>query len=410
MAFGARVSSMSDIFERLSLRRVVNASGTETGWGAAPVRREVLDAVLQIAPHSVFMSELQAAASRVISDATSSEAGCVTGCTAASIAMAVAGSMTGRDLGKVEQLPDTVGMKSEVVMQRGHEVSYGHHLSQNVRLTGARVVEIGAATQAGLYQLRHALNERTTAALYVVSHLTPQNRMIRLEEFVGECRARGVPVIVDAASMPDPRPYLSAGADIVAWSAQKSLSSFTAGVVAGRRDLVHAILYQEHGIGRPMKVGKEGVVAAIAAVEAWTKRDPDADERRLVQRLGILRSRLEDIGGVVVSRAGRQARVAMDASQSVSATAVAAFLAEGDPAILTWSHFAREGELYLAIGKLPEDQFALLVKRLDQGLRGAAAGCETSWLPIADSFEQSVAAWDPSPSLDKIHNLTGDAR
>src|SRR3712207_545703 len=102
---------MLDLFAKLGLRRVVNASGTETGWGASPVRQEILEAVAQIAPHSVFMSQLQAAASRAISAATGAEAGCVTGCTAASLAMAVAASMTGRDLGKVEQLPDTTGMK-----------------------------------------------------------------------------------------------------------------------------------------------------------------------------------------------------------------------------------------------------------------------------------------------------------
>lgn len=386
---------MLDLFAKFGLQRVVNASGTETGWGASPVRQEILDAVAHIAPHSVFMSELQAAASRTISAATGAEAGCITGCTAASLAMAVAASMTGRDLGKVEQLPDTMDLKCEVVMQRGHEVSYGHHVSQNIRLTGARVVEIGAATQAGLYQLRHALTERTAAAMYVVSHLTVQNRLIPLTDFVAECRAKNVPVIVDAASMPDPRPYLAAGADIVAWSAQKALGSFTAGVVAGRQDLVHAILYQEHGIGRPMKVGKEGVIAAIAALEIWSTRDPAADEKRLSERSETLCRRLAAIDGVSAARVGRQVRISVNATAAATATAVAAYLAQGEPAILTWSHFASEGELYLMLGKLTDEQFLLLADRLEEALRGAAAGYEGGWVPIADSFEKVVADWKP---------------
>jgi len=374
---------------------MVNVSGTETGWGASPVRQEILEAVAEVAQRSVFMTDLQAAASRTIAAATGAEAGCVTGCTAATIAMGVAASMTGRDLGKVEQLPDTTGMKCEVVMQRGHEVSYGHHVSQNIRLTGARVVEIGAATQAGLYQLRHALNERTAAALYVVSHLTSPNRMIPLAEFVAECRARNVPVIVDAASMPDPRPYVAAGADIVAWSAQKSLSSFTAGLVAGRQELIHAILFQEHGIGRPMKVGKEGVVAAITALELWTKRDTALDETRLAGRIEALSGRLRAIEGVSIDRAGRQVRIRVGPSCAARATAVAAYLAEGDPAILTWSHYASEGELYLMLGKITDEQFDLVVDRLEEALRGAAAGHESDWVPIADSFEKSIAGWKP---------------
>ena len=95
--------------------------------------------------------------------------------------------MTGRDLGKVERLPDSRGMKNEVILQRGHEVTYGQLVSQNVRLAGAKVIEIGAATQCGVYQLRAAITEQTTAALYVVSHLTVQNRLITLEAFCDVC-------------------------------------------------------------------------------------------------------------------------------------------------------------------------------------------------------------------------------
>ena len=146
---------------------MINVSGTETPFGASPVRPEVLAAISGIIPHSVLMRELQSAASEVIASATGSEAGCVTGCTAASIVIAVAACMTGRDLGRVEQLPDAKGMKNEVVMQKGHEITYGHNVSQNVRIAGASLIEIGAATQCGVYQLQHAITPNTAAALYV---------------------------------------------------------------------------------------------------------------------------------------------------------------------------------------------------------------------------------------------------
>jgi len=107
---------MSDPFVRYGLRRVINMSGTETPYGASPVRDEVIEAVRSLVPHSVFMTDLQTAASRTISSALDCEAGCVTACTAASIAMAIAGSMTGNDLGRIEQLPDTKGMRDEVII------------------------------------------------------------------------------------------------------------------------------------------------------------------------------------------------------------------------------------------------------------------------------------------------------
>ena len=346
---------MSDIFDKHGLRRVINVSGTETPFGAAPVRPEVISAINEIVPHSVLMRELQSAASEVIARATGAEAGCVTGCTAAGIVIAVAACMTGRDLGRVEQLPDTKGMKNEVVMQKGHEITYGHNVSQNVRIAGASLIEIGAATQCGVYQLRHAITANTAAALYVVSPLTVQNRLIDLKTFCAACHECGVPVIVDAASVSDPRPYVVAGGDIVLFSAHKQFASITAGVIAGRLPLVQACIYQEHGIGRPMKVGKEGVVGAIVALESWMADDHQAAHQALSARLQRAESRLKQIAGFNVSRQGTQIKLEIDRSKaSISAHELAKALRDGDPAIIVWSQFAREGMLLLTLGKVSD--------------------------------------------------------
>jgi L-seryl-tRNA(Ser) seleniumtransferase len=346
---------MTDIFDRRGLRRVINVSGTETPFGAAPVRPEVIAAINEIVPHSVLMLELQSAASEVIALAVGTEAGCVTGCTAAGIVVAVAACMTGRDLARVEQLPDTKGMKNEVVMQKGHEITYRHNVSQNVRIAGGSVIEIGAATQCGVYQLRHAVTPNTAAALYVVSPLTVQNRLIDIKTFCSVCHEYDVPVIVDAASVSDPRPYVEAGGDLVLFSAHKQFSSVTAGVIAGGLPLVQACLYQEHGIGRPMKVGKEGVAGAIAALEAWMRDDRDQTRRELNARLQRVQSRLQEISGLTVSIQGTQIKLEVDASKaSVSAYGLAKALFAGDPAIIVWSQFAREGMLLLTFGKVSE--------------------------------------------------------
>jgi D-glucosaminate-6-phosphate ammonia-lyase len=385
---------MNDIFSRLGLRRVINASGTETPYGASPVRQEVLQAVAQLAPYSVLMHELQSVASGTISRATGAEAGCVTGCTAASIAISVAAAMTGLDLGRVEQLPDARGMRSEVVLQRGHEVSYGHNVSQNVRLAGARVVEIGASHQTGAYQLRHALAENTAAALFVVSHLTAPHGMIPLEEFVSICHDADVPVIVDAASVPDPRPYINAGADLVLWSAHKAFSSFTAGFIAGRHHLVHACIYQEHGIGRPMKVGKEGVTGAIVALEEWMACDHEAEMSRLTRRIEHVCDRLNQQPGILATREGRQVRLKVDpAAAGASAPAIAAYLAAGDPAIIVWHHRALAGELLLALGKISDEESGLLCLGIETALKGEAQPYEGRWVSVGDAFEHAVARW-----------------
>ena len=179
---------MSEIFQRYGLRRVINVSGTETAHGASPVADEVITAVTEILPHSVEMIELQRAASSVIARVTGAEAGCVVNCAAAGITVGVAACMAGDDLARIEQLPDTTGMKDRVVMQKGHVADFSASTAQMVRISGARVVEVGTATDCAIYQLRAALDGEVAAALYVVSHHTVQGGLLPLERFL-----RGLP-------------------------------------------------------------------------------------------------------------------------------------------------------------------------------------------------------------------------
>jgi uncharacterized pyridoxal phosphate-dependent enzyme len=288
----------ADIFARYGLRRIVNASGTETTKGASPVCPEVIAAVSELVGNSVEMAELQSVACRVIAKAIGSEAGVVVNCTAAGICMTISACMTGKNLARIERLPDTTGLKNEVILQRGHNVTYGGHIEQNVRMTGARLVEIGAATECGVYQLEDAITDKTVCGLYVVSHHTVQSGLIDLASFAKACKARGVPVIVDAAAEPDPKSYLDAGADLVIFSAHKRLAGLTGGVVAGKLDLVQATYWQEKGIGRPMKVGKEAVISAIAGLERWMARDKSEVARELDERLKLAVERLAGLPGI----------------------------------------------------------------------------------------------------------------
>src|SRR5262245_21903266 len=169
------------------------------------------------------MAELQRLASRTIAEATGAEAGCITGCTSASIAIAAAACMTGRDLEKVEQLPDTTGLKNEIVIQKGHVVDYGSTITGDIRLAGARAVEFGASLETGLYPLRAALGDVTAAGFYVISHHAAPTGMIPLPLYVETCHVRGVPVVVDAAAEYGWRDMLATGADLVLFSAQKAL-------------------------------------------------------------------------------------------------------------------------------------------------------------------------------------------
>jgi L-seryl-tRNA(Ser) seleniumtransferase len=92
------MTNMPDPFSRYGLHRLINASGTETVFGASPVSEEVVAAIAALLPHSVDMAELQAAASRVIARVTGAEAGFITNCSSAGIVIAAAACFIGLHL------------------------------------------------------------------------------------------------------------------------------------------------------------------------------------------------------------------------------------------------------------------------------------------------------------------------
>jgi L-seryl-tRNA(Ser) seleniumtransferase len=287
-----------DIRVRLGAKPVINLTGTLTTFGGISARPEAIEAAAAIMGHGVDIAALQARASQVVAQVTGTEAGFISACSAAGICMAIAGAMTGDRMAAIERLPDTAGMKNEVVIQVGHLVNYGHPVEQDIRLTGARVVPIGAVNSATQAELEGAIGSNTAAALFVVSHHCAPDGQLPFADFARICHAHGVPVIVDLAAEYDITGYLKAGADITIHSAHKFLGGATAGIVAGRKLLVRAAFLQNYGIGRPMKVGKEGIAAAIVALQAFAAGDRVAEREALRGPLRHWQKAIANIAGV----------------------------------------------------------------------------------------------------------------
>lgn len=394
------MSEPPDLFARHGLSHLLNASGTETVFGASPVSAEVVAAIAAILPHSVDMAELQAAASRVIARVTGAEAGFVTGCSSAGIVIAAAACMTGLDLGRIEQLPDTTGMRNEVVIQKGHVVNYGSLITGDLRLSGAHVIEFGAAAESGLYQLEAVLSANTAAAVYVVSHHCVQTGMIPFAPFAAACREAGVPVIVDAAAEYGWRGFLADGADLVIFSAQKAIGGPTAGVVAGRRDLVRACYAQQRGIGRPMKAGKEAVVGAIAALERWAALDHAALEAAEEMRARAAAAKLAGLPGlqaaVVRDETGNPfSRVIISVdpdAAGLTAHDLGRALVRGEPRILLRSLYADRGILQLDVRRMDEATVEMVCARIAAALEAWPAASSPLGAPLATPSDQSAAS------------------
>jgi L-seryl-tRNA(Ser) seleniumtransferase len=366
----------------LGLRQVINVSGTMTALGASIIVPEAIDAMSRMAPEFVEMTDLQRKASDHIARLTGAEAGTVTACCSAGITMAVAACMTGADLGKIEQLPDATGMKHEVALQTGHMVSYGAPVTQAVRLAGARVIPVGEATSARAYQLEAALTEASAAALYVVSHHVVDYGQILLPLFVEICHARGVPVVVDAASEYDLTGFLEAGADLAIYSGHKFLGGPTTGIVAGRKDLVTACYLQNYGICRGMKVGKESIAGLIATLEAWERRDHAGVRAREDGHLALWRERLAACAGIraeilpdPTDNPLDRLRVHVEPKAAkLAAWNLAAALASGEPPVIVRDHMIEHGFFDMDPCNLHHGEALIVAERMIEVLNAAQAG------------------------------------
>jgi len=348
--------------------RMVNVSGTMTSLGGSIATPRVAAATAAAMPRFARIHEMQARASEVIARLTGAEAGFLTASASAGITLAVAGAITGMDPARAEALPTAPGARSAVAVQMGHLCEYGAAVSQAIALAGGSTRIVGQSTLAKDYQLAAALDETCAAALYVVSHHVVDYGMIPLETFAEIAHARGVPVIVDAASEYDLRGLLAKGADIVIYSGHKFLGGPTSGIVAGRKDLVRAGYLQNIGIGRGMKIGKESIAGAIAAMEQWLERDHEAVRAEENRALDLWQDAISGLPGITPVRIPdptanplERLQVWVDpAKAGASAAQFAEAFGRNDPPLIVRGHEVEHGYFQLDPCNLMQGQAELV--------------------------------------------------
>ncbi len=196
------------------------------------------------------------------------------------------------------RLPDLRGFpRDEAIIPKPSRNVY----DAAVRAVGLRVLEVETAEE-----LEAAFGPRT-AMVYVFAGPWADEGPLRTTAVAERARARGVPVLVDAAAeiLTVPNVHLEAGADLVGYSGGKCLRGpQTAGLLIGRQDLVRAAWVQSaphHGFGRSMKVGKEEAMGMLMAVEMWMKRDHEAEWVRWTSWLETIAARVATVDGVTTS-------------------------------------------------------------------------------------------------------------
>ncbi|PAE21058.1 SelA-like pyridoxal phosphate-dependent enzyme [Bacillus sp. 7504-2] len=361
------------IFAQFGLRKVINASGKMTALGASAVSDEVADALKRAAQDYVDIEEMMEFAGRVIAEYTGAEDGCPTCGAAAGIAISTAAVITGKNLSLIERMPDSEGLRNEIIIQKGQQVHFGASIAQMVRLGGGKVVEIGNANKVEADHIKQAITDRTAALLYVKSHHAVQKGMQSIETMMQIAKEHQIPFIIDAAAEEDFQKYISMGADIVIYSGGKALEGPTSGLICGKKEWMEACRMQYKGIGRPMKIGKEGVAGLIAALKQYPLKKDNAEEQ--IERMTRLNTALADVKGLSCSikqdEAGRaiyRAQIQVDASNAgMTAAELLSRLETGNPAIFLRHHYVNVG--ILAVDPRPllegqEDIIASEIKRI----------------------------------------------
>ncbi|PYU65438.1 MAG: hypothetical protein DMG56_03440 [Acidobacteria bacterium] len=282
--------SRQNVYTRLGVKTIINCRGTWTYLSGSLEFPEVRAAQREASEYFVNMFELQHAASRRLAELTGAEAGMVTSGAAGAMASAAAACMAGSDPKNIWQLPDTTGLKQEVIMVGGRSA-----FDNAIRLTGAKLVLVGTAEE-----LANAINQNT--AMIYTTHLGSD---LQTENAVA--KKYNIPMLLDDAAGIPPianiKLYAQMGLDMYTFSGGKGLRGpQCSGLLLGRKDLIEAAMLNtspwEGAVCRAMKVGKEEIVGLLLAVETWLKTDFDALNREWNARVERIAKLVKTVSGV----------------------------------------------------------------------------------------------------------------
>jgi len=324
-------------YEQLGVRPIINCQGAFTILGGSLMLPEVRAAMDAASRAYVHLDELMDAAGARLAELTGAEWGIVTAGCAAALCQVTAACVAGSDPEKMARLPDTSGMRNEVIVQPSHRHMYDHA----IRMVGIRFIEVETREE-----MMAAISDRTAMIAMLGSAEETGRISCRETALIG--KQYGVPTFVDAAAeRPDvPIRYLEDGVDVVAFSGGKCLRGpQCSGLALGRKNILQAAFLNgapHHALARPMKVGKEEIMGLLAAVEAWLlTRDHDAEWKSWEKWLSHIREAVLTVPGVTTEpeesgRAGFVPRMTIHWDRSIvhmTNREVHEALLSGDPRI-----------------------------------------------------------------------------
>lgn len=364
-----------DFWKELGIRPFINAAGTYTTLTASLMPPEVMAAMNYASKSFVHLNELHDAVGRRIASLVGCEAAMVPSGAASGLTCGTAACLTGKDPEKILRLPDTTGMKNEVIIQKQHRYGYDHA----VRACGIRFVEVD-----GVEELERAVNERTAMMLF----FNANNNVGKIQdaEFAALGKKHGIPTMNDAAADVPPvehlSKYIKMGFDLVVFSGGKGIRGpQSAGLLLGRKDLIEAARMNtspnSDTIGRGQKVNKEEMLGMMVAVERYVKRDHQAEWREWERRVKVIGDSVTSIPSVKaetkipdIANHVPHLHLTWDREKvKLSYAEAAKRLVEGTPSIETTP--GNQTSLVISVWMMEPGEAEVVARRVRQVLRGA---------------------------------------
>ncbi len=365
-----------NLYHELGVRRVINACSTATHLGGSIVDPRVMDAMKDAAGQYVIMMELQDHASGEIAKLVGSEAAMITAGATSSLQLGAAACLLlgsgledhtllpyerlqpidGPWKSLIQRLPDTTGMRNEVVLQRTHRNPYEFAYTS----IGCKIRYAGTEERCTVKELEEVITDNTCLIAFSAHR---ESRGVCLDETVKIGKKHDIPVLVDAAGSVLPRSNLKkfarSGADLVAVSGGKQIKGPNdTGILYGRHDLIEMAKLQAapfNGLGRGMKVDRTQMVGLLVALRLFLGVTPEEEKAEFASwsnRAQWVVNELKEIKEItsaeVVAPEPWNVRAMVAFDESISARELAFNLRKLDPSI--WVETSMTGKMDNRIG------------------------------------------------------------
>jgi L-seryl-tRNA(Ser) seleniumtransferase len=292
-------ASWGNVYKKLGARPLINAQGNQTVRGGSTPSAAVRKAMQEADTSYVEMEELLEKTGQFIAGRLGVEDAYVTAGCYTALVLTSATVMTGNDPDKMAQLPDTSGLKDEIVFQKMQHYTYDRAFT----IPGSKLIYVGDENGCTAEALNDAIGENTAAVAYLIQ--AEHEKAVSLADAIEIAHSHNLPLIADAAAQIYPLDYFqrnAQSADLVCFGGKYFNAPHSTGFICGRKDLIEVV--RQHGfigprpVGRGMKVDRQEIIGLVTAIDIWLSTDHDKRLKEQDARYAALEHELESVNGV----------------------------------------------------------------------------------------------------------------